>query len=67
MARFLGNGVYDMDLSRTGDLRALLMHTTPRFLILVEDTGTCCSKAAMRRQGCWASWTAWRRAAGRSV
>jgi SpoVK/Ycf46/Vps4 family AAA+-type ATPase len=37
MARFLGYDVYDVDLSRAGDLRALLMHTTPRSLILVED------------------------------
>jgi hypothetical protein len=39
MARFLGYDVYDIDLSRAGsdDLRALLMHTTPRSLILVED------------------------------
>uniref|UniRef100_A0ACD5WFW2 Uncharacterized protein n=1 Tax=Avena sativa TaxID=4498 RepID=A0ACD5WFW2_AVESA len=38
MARFLGYDVYDVDLSRaTGDLRALLMRTTPRSLILVED------------------------------
>ncbi|BAD53322.1 hypothetical protein [Oryza sativa Japonica Group] len=35
-ARFLG---HDIDLSRAGidDLRALLLHTTPRSLILVED------------------------------
>ncbi|KAM0896670.1 hypothetical protein ACQ4PT_023042 [Festuca glaucescens] len=37
MARFLGYDVYDVDLSRAGDLRALLMHTTPHSLILVED------------------------------
>ncbi|PWZ56070.1 AAA-ATPase [Zea mays] len=40
MARFLGYDVYDMDLSRAGvgdDLRALLLDTTPRSLILVED------------------------------
>uniref|UniRef100_A0ACD5WV77 Uncharacterized protein n=1 Tax=Avena sativa TaxID=4498 RepID=A0ACD5WV77_AVESA len=37
MARFLGYDVYDVDLSRAGDLRALLMRTTPRSLILVED------------------------------
>ncbi|CAM0870927.1 unnamed protein product [Alopecurus aequalis] len=37
MARFLGYDVYDVDLSRAGDLRELLMHTTPRSLILVED------------------------------
>ncbi|KAM0854420.1 hypothetical protein ACQ4PT_050445 [Festuca glaucescens] len=37
MARFLGYDVYDVDLSRAGDLRALLMSTTPRSLILVED------------------------------
>ncbi|CAN6302583.1 unnamed protein product [Urochloa humidicola] len=41
MARFLGYDVYDLDLSRAAadghDLRALLMHTTPRSLILVED------------------------------
>ncbi|VAI11755.1 unnamed protein product [Triticum turgidum subsp. durum] len=38
MARFLGYDVYDVDLSRGDvDLRALLMHTTPRSLILVED------------------------------
>lgn len=38
MARFLGYDVYDVDLSRADvDLRALLMHTTPRSLILVED------------------------------
>ncbi|WVZ55160.1 hypothetical protein U9M48_005859 [Paspalum notatum var. saurae] len=41
MARFLGYDVYDVDLSRAGagtdDLRALLLHTTPRSLILVED------------------------------
>ena len=39
MARFLGYDVYDIDLSRAGsdDLRALLLHTTPRSLILVED------------------------------
>ncbi|CAL4920386.1 unnamed protein product [Urochloa decumbens] len=43
MARFLGYDVYDHDLSRAAqhgggdDLRALLMRTTPRSLILVED------------------------------
>ncbi|OEL29848.1 AAA-ATPase [Dichanthelium oligosanthes] len=39
MARFLGYDVYDIDLSRAGseDLRALLLHTTQRSLILVED------------------------------
>ncbi|PUZ43200.1 hypothetical protein GQ55_9G643500 [Panicum hallii var. hallii] len=39
MARFLGYDVYDIDLSRAGsdDLSALLRHTTPRSLILVED------------------------------
>jgi len=39
MAQFLGYDVYDIDLSRAGsdDLRALLLHTTPRSLILVED------------------------------
>ncbi|XP_072958331.1 AAA-ATPase At2g46620-like [Typha angustifolia] len=39
MARFLGFDVYDVDLSRGGsvDLRSLLLHTTPRSLILVED------------------------------
>ncbi|XP_020189450.2 AAA-ATPase At2g46620 [Aegilops tauschii subsp. strangulata] len=38
MARFLGYDVYDVDLSRADvDLRALLMHTTPRSLILLED------------------------------
>ncbi|KAF8780246.1 hypothetical protein HU200_001916 [Digitaria exilis] len=39
MARFLGYDVYDIDLSRaaTDDLRALLLTTTPRSLILVED------------------------------
>ncbi|KAL5232128.1 hypothetical protein ABZP36_030904 [Zizania latifolia] len=39
MARFLGYDVYDIDLSRGGydDLRALLLETTPRSLILVED------------------------------
>ncbi|KAF2936919.1 hypothetical protein DAI22_03g012900 [Oryza sativa Japonica Group] len=39
MARFLGYDIYDVDLSRAGsdDLRALLLHTTPRSLILVED------------------------------
>jgi hypothetical protein len=39
MARFLGYDVYDIDLSRTStdDLRALLLRTTPRSLILVED------------------------------
>jgi len=39
MARFLGYDVYDIDLSRGGcdDLRALLLDTTPRSLILVED------------------------------
>ncbi|KAG0548851.1 hypothetical protein BDA96_01G203100 [Sorghum bicolor] len=39
MARFLGYDVYDIDLSRGGcdDLRALLLSTTPRSLILVED------------------------------
>ncbi|XP_039827516.1 AAA-ATPase At2g46620-like [Panicum virgatum] len=39
MARFLGYDAYDVDLSRAGgdDLRALLLHTTPRSLILVED------------------------------
>ncbi|KAI4999071.1 hypothetical protein ZWY2020_059824 [Hordeum vulgare] len=38
MARFLGYDVYDVDLSRADvDLRALLMRTTPRSLILVED------------------------------
>ncbi|KAL6847539.1 hypothetical protein ACP4OV_022565 [Aristida adscensionis] len=41
MARFLGYDVYDIDLSRAGagagDLRALLLHTTPRSLVLVED------------------------------
>ena len=36
---FLVNDVYDIDLSRGGcdDLRALLLDTTPRSLILVED------------------------------
>ncbi|CAN6314300.1 unnamed protein product [Urochloa humidicola] len=41
MARFLGYDVYDLDLSRAAaggeDLRALLLRTTPRSLILVED------------------------------
>lgn len=40
MARFLGYDVYDVDLSRGGcddDLRALLLDTAPRSLILVED------------------------------
>uniref|UniRef100_A0A0D9VNM0 AAA+ ATPase domain-containing protein n=1 Tax=Leersia perrieri TaxID=77586 RepID=A0A0D9VNM0_9ORYZ len=37
MARFLGYDVYDIDLSRAGDLRDLLLRTTPRSLILVED------------------------------
>ena len=39
MARFLGYDVYDIDLSRGGcdDLRALLLDTTPRSLILMED------------------------------
>ncbi|KAF7051752.1 hypothetical protein CFC21_059959 [Triticum aestivum] len=39
MARFLGYDVYDVDLSRADvvDLRALLMRTTPRSLILLED------------------------------
>ncbi|KAG2536964.1 AAA-ATPase At2g46620-like [Panicum virgatum] len=39
MARFLGYDVYDIDLSRDGcdDLRALLLDTAPRSLILVED------------------------------
>ncbi|XP_062201113.1 AAA-ATPase At2g46620-like [Phragmites australis] len=39
MARFLGYDIYDIDLSRGGcdDLRALLLDTTPRSLILVED------------------------------
>ncbi|KAF8768558.1 hypothetical protein HU200_007501 [Digitaria exilis] len=42
MARFLGYDVYDIDLSRAGragcdDLRSLLLDTTPRSLILVED------------------------------
>ncbi|KAM0914047.1 hypothetical protein ACQ4PT_011753 [Festuca glaucescens] len=40
MARFLGYNVYDVDLSRTGcddDLRAMLLDTAPRSLILVED------------------------------
>ena len=37
MARFLGYDVYDVDLSRGDDLRALLLHTTPRSLVLVED------------------------------
>ncbi|XP_062205863.1 AAA-ATPase At2g46620-like [Phragmites australis] len=39
MARFLGYDVYDIDLSRGGcdDLRALLLDTTPRSLIVVED------------------------------
>uniref|UniRef100_J3LJ86 AAA+ ATPase domain-containing protein n=1 Tax=Oryza brachyantha TaxID=4533 RepID=J3LJ86_ORYBR len=39
MARLLGYDIYDIDLSRAGsdDLRALLLHTTPRSLILVED------------------------------
>lgn len=39
MARFLGYDVYDIDMSRGGcdDLRALLLETTPRSLILVED------------------------------
>jgi hypothetical protein len=40
MARFLGYDVYDIDLSRGGcddDLRAMLLDTAPRSLILVED------------------------------
>jgi AAA+ superfamily predicted ATPase len=41
MARFLGYDIYDIDLSRADaagdDLRALLLHTTPRSLVLVED------------------------------
>ncbi|CAN6287716.1 unnamed protein product [Urochloa humidicola] len=40
MARFLGYDVYEVDLSRAGDggdLRALLLDTAPRSLILVED------------------------------
>ncbi|CAL4917577.1 unnamed protein product [Urochloa decumbens] len=41
MARFLGYDVYEVDLSRAAsgedDLRALLLDTAPRSLILVED------------------------------
>lgn len=37
MARFLGYDVYDLDLARAPDPRALLLRTTPRSLILVED------------------------------
>ncbi|KAK3150260.1 hypothetical protein QOZ80_3AG0230950 [Eleusine coracana subsp. coracana] len=41
MARFLGYDVYDMDLSSSKtdsiDLRSLLLRTTPRSLILVEN------------------------------
>uniref|UniRef100_A0ACD5U4X1 Uncharacterized protein n=1 Tax=Avena sativa TaxID=4498 RepID=A0ACD5U4X1_AVESA len=41
MARFVGYDVYDIDLSRSGsgsdDLRAMLLATAPRSLILVED------------------------------
>ncbi|KAL6642818.1 hypothetical protein ACP70R_020999 [Stipagrostis hirtigluma subsp. patula] len=39
MARFLGYDVYEIDMSRGGcdDLRALLLDTAPRSLILVED------------------------------
>lgn len=40
MARFLCYDVYDLDLSlvsNSADLRALLLNTTPRSLILVED------------------------------
>jgi mitochondrial chaperone BCS1 len=40
MVRFLGYDVYDVDLSRGGcddDLRSLLLDTTPRSVILVED------------------------------
>jgi hypothetical protein len=40
MAKFLGYDVYDLDLSRssgTDDLRAMLLDTAPRSLILVED------------------------------
>lgn len=40
MARFLCYDVYDLDLSRVsgaGDLRSLLLETSPRSVILVED------------------------------
>lgn len=40
MARFLCYNVYDLDLSRisgAGDLRSLLLDTSPRSVILVED------------------------------
>ncbi|KAK3156932.1 hypothetical protein QOZ80_2AG0113960 [Eleusine coracana subsp. coracana] len=41
MARFLGYDIYEIDFSRAGnssdDLRSLLLDTTPRSLILVED------------------------------
>ena len=42
MARFLG---YDIDLSRADEeLRALLPHTTPRSLVLVDVS--CCGESA---------------------
>ncbi|KAG1362269.1 AAA-ATPase [Cocos nucifera] len=41
MAKFLGYDIYDVNLSRLAadgaDLRSLLLHTTPRSVILVED------------------------------
>lgn len=38
VVRFLGYDMYDVNLSRVDvNLHALLMHTAPRLLILVED------------------------------
>ncbi|KAF8008379.1 hypothetical protein BT93_K2145 [Corymbia citriodora subsp. variegata] len=42
LAKFLGYDIYDVDLSRVtddSDLKALLLQTTPRSVIVVEDLG----------------------------
>ncbi|KAI4378202.1 hypothetical protein MLD38_015716 [Melastoma candidum] len=49
MAKFLGYDVYDLDLSRVrndSDLKALLIQTTSRSVIVVEDLDRFFSKAA---------------------
>uniref|UniRef100_A0A0D3FCY5 ATPase AAA-type core domain-containing protein n=1 Tax=Oryza barthii TaxID=65489 RepID=A0A0D3FCY5_9ORYZ len=58
MARFLGYDIYDVDLSRAGsdDLRALLLHTTPRSLILVEDLDRFLQGGGDADRGLSSSW-----------
>ncbi|KAJ6809900.1 putative AAA-ATPase [Iris pallida] len=54
MAKFLNYDVYDLDLSAAGgeaDLRSLLLRTTPRSLILVEDLDRHLSASGSRDAG----------------